>query len=251
MSEFDLSGKVVWVTGASRGLGRAIAKSVVAAGATVAATARSRADLEQLAREVGEERLYVYPGAIDDSATVDGIVAQIVSDHGRLDGLVNCAGISPSFTRIENLDDDTWSKVLAVNLNGSFFCSRAAGRAMKADGGGGALVMITSVHASVGFGKIAAYAASKGGVQALTRQMAVEWAGDGIRVNAIAPGYFETDLSTGLLHSHYGEKIRNSTLMGRTGDPRELGPAAVYLLSEASSYVTGATIDVDGGWQAW
>jgi NAD(P)-dependent dehydrogenase (short-subunit alcohol dehydrogenase family) len=250
MNVFDLTGKVVWVTGASRGLGRAIAIALVEAGAHVAATARSRENLRSLSDEAGEA-VSVYPGEVNDSASMDEIATQIVADHGRLDGLVNCAGVSPSFERIEKIADDTWNDVLDVNLTGTFYCSRAAGRVMKENGLTGSIINISSVHAAVGFERIAAYAASKGGIHALTKQMAVEWADDGIRVNAIAPGYFETDLSAGLLNSWYGERIRNSAPLKRTGNPSELGPAAVYLLCDGSSFVTGTTLDVDGGWQAW
>lgn len=250
MNAFDLTGKVIWVTGASRGLGRAMALALVDAGAQLAATARSETNLTSLADEA-RERVSVYPGAVNDSTRMDEIAAQIITDHGRIDGLVNCAGVSPSFERIEKLADETWNDVLDINLTGTFYCSRAAGRVMKENGLTGSIVNISSVHATAGFERIAAYAASKGGIHALTKQMAVEWADDGIRVNAIAPGYFETDLSTGLLRSRYGAKIRNSAPLKRTGDPSEIGPAAIYLLGDGSSFVTGTTLDVDGGWQAW
>jgi NAD(P)-dependent dehydrogenase (short-subunit alcohol dehydrogenase family) len=110
---------------------------------------------------------------------------------------------------------------------------------------------VSSVHARVGYERLAAYAASKGGVEALIRTLAVEWAARGVRVNSLVPGYFATDLSAGLLNSRHGERIRAAIPMGRIGAPGELDAAALFLLSDASSYVTGSSLSVDGGWQAW
>ncbi|MET8978829.1 SDR family oxidoreductase [Streptomyces sp. NPDC004539] len=248
-SALRLDGKVAWVTGAGKGLGRAIAVALSQAGATVAATARTARDLESLRAEAGGDVLVV-PGSVADADTVRETVGRITGELGRLDVAVNCAGISPHFTRSEYVTDEDWRRVLDVNLQGTFFCCREAGKAMLAQGAG-SIVNVSSVHAVTGFERIAAYAASKGGTEALTRALAVEWADRGVRVNSLAPGYFRTDLSSGLLDSKWGERIVGGTPVGRVGDPEELGGAAVFLASDAARYVTGTTVTVDGGWTAW
>ncbi|MEU0470836.1 SDR family oxidoreductase [Amycolatopsis sp. NPDC006131] len=241
---FDLTGKTAWVTGAGKGLGRTMSLALAAAGARLAVTSRTEQDLRTLADETGPDTM-VLPGSVDDPGFADECVDRI----GRVDVLVNCAGISPVFTRSESLGDEDWHRVLRVNLDGTYLCCRAAGRRMLAQGAG-SIVNVSSVHATTGFPRIAAYAASKGGVEALSRVLAVEWADRGVRVNTLAPGYFATDLSEGLVNSHWGEVIVNAVPQGRIGDASELAGAAVFLASDASSYVTGSTLRVDGGWTA-
>lgn len=241
---FDLSGKVAWVTGAGKGLGRAIAEALAGAGATLAVTSRTKADLATLPGDV-----LMLPGSVDDSVFVDDCVGRITTERGRLDILVNAAGISPTFKRSELGTDDEWRRVLQTNLDGAYFCARAAGKHMLTQGSG-SIINISSVHGRTGFDRIAAYAASKGGLEALTRVLAVEWADRGVRVNTLAPGYFATDLSSGLMESRWGQRILNSIPQARVGAPAELGGAAVFLSSDASSYITGSTLSVDGGWTA-
>lgn len=246
-----LAGKVVWVTGAGKGLGRAMALKASQEGATVAATSRTRSDLDQLVSESAPAGVILaYPGSVSSVAEVDRIRDSIIERYGRLDGLVNNAGISPSFVRSERATDADFDRVLDVNVGGSFRCARAAAQVML-QAGTGAIVNISSVHAQVGFERIAAYAASKGAIEALTKSLAVEWADRGVRVNCVAPGYYRTDLSHGLLDSAWGERILRNIPLGRTGEAEELASAVVFLLSDQSSYVTGTTMTVDGGWKAW
>lgn len=251
MSDLRLDRKTVWVTGAGKGLGRAIAVALAQAGATVAVTARTVPDLERLETELAGDggKVLVVPGSIADSDAVRDMVERITQWTGRLDAVVNCAGISPHFTRSEKVSDRDWQQVMDVNLQGTFYCCREAGKVML-EQRSGSIVNVSSVHASTGFERIAAYAASKGGVEALTRALAVEWADRGVRVNSLAPGYFHTDLSSGLLDSRWGERIVAATPLGRVGDAGELGGAAVFLASDASRFVTGTTLTVDGGWTA-
>jgi NAD(P)-dependent dehydrogenase (short-subunit alcohol dehydrogenase family) len=249
----SLAGSTLWVTGAGKGLGRAMAGALVEAGATVVATARSADDLASLAADHGPGQVITAPGSVAEPTDIARIITMI-SGHGsgRLDGLLNCAGISPSFVRSEDLDPETFTRVLHTNTLGTFMCAQAAARVMFTQPEGGSIVNVSSVHARVGYPRIAAYAASKGAVEALTTTLAVEWAERGVRVNTLAPGYFVTDLSEGLLTSNkWGSDIRRRIPLGRTGEPRELGAAAVFLLSSDSSYMTGTTITVDGGWQSW
>ena len=246
----QLTDKVIWITGAGKGLGRTIAHGVLSAGATVVATARTLDSLESLREEYPAGRVLVAPGSVATESDVERITSQISSEFAQLDGLVNCAGVSPSFDRSERIGIDTFRAILETNVVGSFICAQQAGRLMLTQGFG-SIINVSSIHGQNGYPRISAYAASKGAISALTKTLAVEWADRGVRVNTLAPGYFDTDLSHKLLESSWGDDIRRRTPMGRTGEPDELIGAVTYLLSDSANYTTGSTITVDGGWSAW
>lgn len=249
---FDLTGTRVWVTGASRGIGRATALGFAAAGAAVALTARSEPALKEVAAEIealGGQAL-VLVGSVSDGHAVADAADTIRSEWGGLDALVNCAGVSPTFKRAEHVEDEEWRNVLDINVTGSFLCAREAGKLML-EGPGGSVVNISSIHGQVGMERMAAYSASKGAVDALTRTLALEWAGRGIRVNTLSPGYFETDMTEALReHPKWGDHLLARIPMGRFGVPEELVSAALFLASSASGFMTGANMVVDGGWTA-
>jgi NAD(P)-dependent dehydrogenase (short-subunit alcohol dehydrogenase family) len=249
---FDLTGRRVWVTGASRGLGRAIALGFAAAGADVALTARTADAVRAVAGEVealGAKSL-VLPASVSDPAAAAGAAAEIAAAWGGLDVLVNCAGVSPTFKRAELVEDEEWRHVLDVNVTGSFLCAREAGRLML-DAESGAIVNVSSIHGQVGMERMAAYSASKGAVDALTRTLALEWAGRGVRVNTLSPGYFETDMTEALRgHKKWRGHLLSRIPLGRFGVPDELVSAALFLSSDASGFMTGANVVVDGGWTA-
>jgi NAD(P)-dependent dehydrogenase (short-subunit alcohol dehydrogenase family) len=245
----QLDGRVAWVTGAGRGLGRAIAAALAGAGAAVAVTSRTEDDLVDLERSLPDSRILVAPGSIASGEDVRGIVRRVSDELGPPHVLVNCAGISPAFKPSEALEDAEWRDILEINLTGTFLCCREAGRLML-ERGRGSIVNVTSVHGTVGAQRLAPYAASKGGMELLTRALAVEWAAGGVRVNSLAPGYFDTPLSQPLLQSRWGERVRQAIPLGRFGDSGEIVGAAMFLASDASAYVTGTTLFVDGGWTA-
>lgn len=246
----SLSGLRVWITGASRGLGAAIATAFAESGARIAVTARSEQPLRDLAEQQVKEghEVVVLPGSVADTADVEQMADAIEAAWGGLDVLINGAGISPTFKRADEVTDEEWEAVVDVNLNGTFYCSRAAARLMHE---GGSIINISSIHARVGMGRLAAYSASKGGMEALTRTLALEWADRGIRVNALCPGYFATEMTEGLRgHDRWRDMLLGRIPLGRFGEPDDLVPAAVFLATDASRYVTGSCLTVDGGWTA-
>jgi NAD(P)-dependent dehydrogenase (short-subunit alcohol dehydrogenase family) len=191
----------------------------------------------------------VLPGSVRDLSAMKQTVDTICGAFGRIDSLTNCAGVSPTFARAHELTLDEWQNILEVNLTGTFICCQLAAQAMIPSGVG-SIITVSSVHGTAGFGRLAAYSASKGGVEALTRALAVEWAELGLRVNCLAPGYFSTQLSASILASRWGEQVIGSIPLNRVGDPIELVEAAIFLAGSGSSYVTGTTMHVDGGWTA-
>jgi len=250
--DLRLDGKVVWITGASRGLGRTLAFAFAGAGAEVLLSARSADALADVAAEIGRTGgvVEVIAGSIADPDVVVRTTEFIGERWGRLDGLINNAGISPVFGRAERLDESDWLGVIDVNLTSPFRCCCAA-LPLFERAGGGSVVNMSSVHGSRAHERLAAYAVSKGGLEMLTRTLAVEWAPRRIRVNAVAPGYVETDMTTGLReHPRWRESLLARTPMHRFATPAEIAPAVLFLAGPGASYMTGTTLFVDGGWTA-
>jgi 2-deoxy-D-gluconate 3-dehydrogenase len=247
--QFGLRGRVALVTGASRGLGRAMALALARAGAAVAVNARESASLAGTVAEIAATGGEAIPLAADlgERAQVEALVARAIAWRGRLDVLVNNAGIIRRAPAAEHGDAD-WDAVLRVNLDGVFAACRAAGRHMLAEGGG-AIVNVASLLTFFGGITVPGYAASKGAIGQLTKALSNEWAGRGVRVNAIAPGYMRTDNTAALqADAARSREILARIPAGRWGEPDDVAGAAVFLASPAARYVSGHILTVDGGW---
>lgn len=253
MDILPLTGKTAIVTGASRGIGRAIAKGFADAGADLVLVSRKRADLENVAKEIGGIGRKAHPIVADIGVAeeVQRAVDAALKIFPRIDILVNNAGISPVLKRAEELAVNEWEDILRVNLTGTFLFCQAVGKVMIRQGGGKIINMV-SVGAIVGFPRQVGYCATKGGILQLTKVLALDWARFNVQVNAIGPSYIETELTQGMRESRViSESLLRRTPMGRFGKPEEVVGAAIYLASDASSYVTGQTLFVDGGWLAY
>ena len=252
LSLFDLSGRKALVTGASRGIGRAIAEALAGAGATVAVTARERAALAETAAAIETLGRRAVPLAHDvrDVAASRDVVAKAAEMLGGLDILVNNAGyeeVKPSI----DIEEDLWDRVVTTNLKGAFFCAQAAARRMQADGRPGSIVNLASLTSFVGVPTAAPYSSSKSGILGLTHALAAEWAPLSIRVNAIAPGYFRTAMTDVFYRDDaWQSAMLDKIPMHRFGQLGDLAGAVVFLASDASAYVTGQCIPVDGGYLA-
>jgi len=250
-SAFDLSSKVALITGASRGLGKAMALALAEAGAHVALAARGAEALERAAQEVralGRKALVV-PADVTEVAQIRAMVRRAVDHFGRLDILIPAAGINIRGPAVDFAEAD-WDRVMAVNLKGVFFTCQAAGRIMI-EQGSGSIINVASLTTTFGFPNIAPYCASKGGVGQLTKSLASEWAPYGVRINAVAPGYYRTAMTEPLFQdSDFRGYIHSRIPMGRPGVPKDLGGTVVFLASDASAYITGQILYVDGGWTA-
>ena len=246
LDTFRLDGKVAIVTGASSGLGVAFATGLAEAGADIAICARRVEKLEQTRAQVEAlgRRCIAVPADVADPDDCNRVVAETVEQLGRVDVLINNAGIGTAAPATREAPDE-FRKVIDINLNGSYFMAQACGRAMK---DGGSIVNIGSVLGSTtAFLPQAAYASSKAAIIGLTRDLAQQWTGrKGIRVNALAPGFFESEM-TDQYPEGYLEQMMFRVPTGRKGESRELVTAAIFLASEASSYVTGILLPVDGG----
>jgi 2-dehydro-3-deoxy-D-gluconate 5-dehydrogenase len=251
MKLFSLENKVAVITGGNRGLGRAIAFALAGAGADIVIVGRDEQKNQQVVSEIqgkGRRALSLSTDLMDIAAIGD-MVGKVVEEFGKLDILVNNAGVSHTQSALEISEKD-WDKVMDLNVKSLFFCCQAAGRVMK-EQGFGKIINLASVAGAVGDLGISPYTASKAAVINLTRSLALEWVRLGIQVNAIGPAYIETDMnSEALSNPKVRGKIIGKTPMQRLGEPDELAGAVILLASESSSYITGQTIFVDGGWLA-
>ncbi|MGH7996091.1 MAG: glucose 1-dehydrogenase [Opitutaceae bacterium] len=246
---FGLRGKVALVTGSSQGLGRAMAEALARAGARVVLNGRDAAKLELVAAEFAAAGLTATPIAADLSRRpeVERLIAAAIERCGRLDVLVNNAGIIRRAPVLEHSDED-WDAVLDTNLSGVFVACRAAGRHMLARGSG-KIINIASLLSFFGGFTVSAYAASKGGVGQLTKAISNEWAGRGVQVNGIAPGYMRTANTKALQDDEArSNEILSRIPAGRWGVPADLQGAVLFLSSSASDYLSGHLLAVDGGW---
>lgn len=260
MTAAGFEGKVVLVTGGALGIGLGIADAFLAAGASVAIADIDRAAAEAAAGEAGvaaKGRVIASVGDVSVAADADRMVAETVEAFGRLDVLVNNAGILPMawYGSVEEIDEAIWDRILDVNLKGMFLMSRAALPHIRA-AGGGTIVNLASVQGLQSMPRVVAYAASKGGVLSLTRAMAMDHAHEGIRVVAICPGTIDSAMVRDIARAEGGDVEANvqrygaSHPIGRIGTPADIGAAAVFLASDAASFITGEALNVDGGYMA-
>jgi len=250
--QFDLSERVAVVTGGSRGIGRAISIGLAEAGATVVPTARTAEDVEATVEIIEAAGGDAVAETVDvaEPDDVEALFERVAADCGGVDVVVNNAGINPgaALGSPERVDPEGFDAVADVNLRGAFLCARAAAEHLHESGG--SVINVASVGGLVGLPRQHPYVASKHGLVGLTKSMALDWAPD-VRVNCLAPGYVATDLTEDLrADEDLRESIVDRTPLDRFADPEEVAGPAVFLASDAATYVTGATLAVDGGWTA-
>jgi gluconate 5-dehydrogenase len=247
VSAFDLHGKVCVVTGAGRGIGRGIAEALARHGASVVLAGRTEATLAEVAAAIGTAASTQVTD-VTREADVIALRDAALARHGRIDVLVNNAGIDPIWCGIEKTTLAAWQEIIDTNLTGTFLCCKHIGGAM---GQGGSVINMSSIAGHVGLTRSVPYCASKGGIELLSKALALDWAKRGVRVNCLAPGFVDTDLTHALLsHEVHGKPFLNHVPMGRFGTVPDMASAAVFLACDASSYITGQSLVIDGGWTA-
>ena len=249
---FRLNGRVALITGGSKGLGKEMALALAEAGAVTVVCSRSGSDCESVAAEIaaktGRESLGLAADVTVDAA-VTRLMQAVTDRFGRLDVLVNCAGINIRHP-LDRFPVDEFRQVIEINLTGSWLCCRAAGPIMTSQKRG-SVINVGSTLGAVGLAERSAYCASKAGVAGMTRALALEWAPFGVRCNALCPGPFLTEINRPLLKTPDKVKsLLSQTAFNRWGEMREIRGAALFLASDASTYVTGTSLFVDGGWTA-
>jgi NAD(P)-dependent dehydrogenase (short-subunit alcohol dehydrogenase family) len=252
LDRFRLDGKVALVTGGARGLGQTMARALAEAGADIALSGRSRESCQEAADGMAAatgRKVRAFAADVTKLADVERLTGDVEAEMGKIDILVNNAGINIRGS-IQDLSEADWDAVIDTNLKGPFLCARAIGPRMVTRGWG-RVINVGSVLGAVGLAGRAPYASSKAGIINLTRVLGLEWAGTGVTANAICPGAFATDMNRSLLDDPEKYKAFVANIpMGRWGELVELTGAIVFLASEASSYVTGTPLFVDGGWTA-
>jgi NAD(P)-dependent dehydrogenase (short-subunit alcohol dehydrogenase family) len=252
LDAFRLDGKVALITGGARGLGRTMALALAEAGADIALAGRSRETCQATAAEIAAatgRTVRAFAGDVCVAADVTRIAAEVTAACGSIDILINNAGTNIR-GKIGDLSEEDWDTVIDTNLKGPFLCSRAIGPQMVARGWG-RVINLGSILSVIALPGRAPYASSKAGIVGLTRVLALEWAGSGVTCNAICPGPFATDMNRQLLNDPVAyQQFISQIPLGRWGELDEMAGPAVFLASEASSFITGASLFVDGGWTA-
>ena len=245
---FDLGGKAALVTGASSGLGEHFARALASRGAIVVAGARRADRLDRLVTQIRAEGGTAHAVSLDvtDRASVKDAVSRAADLAGRLDILVNNAGIADTHPSMD-LPEENWRRVIDTNLDGAWRVAQASAQAMLAAGNGGSIVNIASVLGLRVASNLLAYSAAKAALIQVTKALALEWARHGIRVNAIAPGYVETEINSGFFKSEAGQTMVKRIPQRRIGTPRDLEGALLLLASDAGAYMTGSIVVADGG----
>lgn len=245
---FDLSGKTALVTGASGGLGYRFAQTLAAAGANLVVTARDSAHprLHELKQSLQHVNVSVSSLDVASEESVTQCVQEAIAEHGAIDILVNNAGIADA-ARAVDVNLESWSKVTSINLDGAWLMAREFGKHLIDSERAGSIVNITSILGHRVLSGVMSYAVSKAGLEQMTRALALEWARYNIRVNSIAPGYIMTDMNRDYLLSDAAAKMIGNIPQKRVGDPADLDGALLLLASDASAFMTGSTITVDGG----
>lgn len=250
---FDLHGKTALITGGNGGIGLGIAKGFAQSGANVAIAGRNTVKTEEVVANLSEQNTSAIGIEVDvaDEKSVDNMITNTLENFGQIDILVNNAGIGiRNLPHEYNLED--WNKVIDINLTGAFLCSKAVYPNMKTRGSG-KIINIGSMTSIFGLDWAIAYASSKGGIVQLTKTLAVSWAKDGIQANSILPGWIHTDLTQGIKDNYKDryDHILSRIPENRWGEPADLSGTAIFLASDASNYVTGVSIPVDGGYTSF